>query len=95
MSGGKKKKKYQKRTYTYGEVRKAIKQCSDDTVAKTMLLCVVAARDMFDLDDDGVVKFIDTMTRYVDYEKNGLINMDDASKALKERTGIDLRLRRW
>lgn len=94
MSGGK-KKKYQKKTYTYGEMCKAIKQCSDDTVAKTILLCIVAARDMFDLDDDGIMEFMNTMTRYVGYEKDGLIDMDVASKSLKEKTGIDLRLSRW
>lgn len=72
-----------------------LKECSDDTVARTLLLCLVAARDKFKLDADGIVDYMETMSRYVGYEKQGLINLDDASKSLEKETGIELRLRRW
>lgn len=92
MSGG--KKKYpKKRTYTEGEVRRAVKQTADDAVPRILLLCIVAARDEFNLDDDALVHFMETMERYIGYEQQGLINVKDASKSLKDRTGIDLRIR--
>ena len=89
-----KKKTYQKkRTYTEGEVRHMVKDASDLAVAKILLLCLVAARDEFDLDADGTVKFMQTMERYVEYEKLGIVNMKNASESLKKETGIDLWLR--
>lgn len=94
MSSGKKKFP-KKKTYSEGDMRRAIKQCSDDSVSRVMLLCIVAARDEFNLDDDGVMSFMNRMSRYVRYEAQGLIDMEVASKSLKERTGIDLRLSRW
>ena len=89
-----KKKTYQKKkTYTEGEVRRMIRQVSDDAVAKILLLCLVAARDEFDLGADETVKFMQTMERYVEYEKLGIVNMKNASESLKNETGIDLWLR--
>lgn len=94
MSSG--KKKYpKKRTYTEGEYRRALKQAGDDTVARVLLLCIVAARDMFNLDDNGTVNFMETMQRYVGYEADGLIDLTEYSKSLKKNTGIDLKLSRW
>lgn len=94
MSSGKKKFP-KKRTYSEGDVKRLLKECSDETVAKTLLLCLVAARDKFKLDADGVVDFMEVMSRYVKYEKQGLVNMNDASESLEKETGIELRLRKW
>lgn len=88
----KKKPKQKKRTYTEGEVRNAIRKVSDEAVSKILLLCIVAAKDEFKLDENGLVSFMETMQRYVDYEKKGLIKTDEASKSLLKDTGIDLRL---
>ena len=94
MSSG--KKKYpKKRMYSEGEVRRAIREASDQAVARIMLLCIVASRDMFHLDENGVNEFMETMARYIDYEKKGLVSLDDASNSLKKQAGIDLRLTRW
>jgi len=94
MSGGKKKKYPKKRTYSESEMRRGIKDAADDAVKRVMLLCIVAARDQFNLDDEGVVNFTGRMQRYVEWEKEGLVNLDDANASLKKH-GIDLQLRRW
>ena len=94
MSSG--KKLYpKKRTYSEGELRRAVKEASDQAVKRILLLCIVAARDEFNLDEDGTVSFMDTMQRYINYQQKGLVSLDDASKSLKKNTGIDLRLTRW
>ena len=94
MSSG--KKSYpKKRTYSEGELRRAVKEASDQAVKRILLLCIVAARDEFNLDEDGTVGFMDTMQRYINYQQSGLVSLDDASKSLKKNTGIDLRLSRW
>lgn len=89
------KKKKVKKTYTEGEVRRAIKEAADEAVSRAMLLCILSARDEFDLDEEGVVKFMNTMQRYVEYCDSGLVGIKDYSEALKKTTGIDLRLTRW
>lgn len=91
----KKKAKPKKRTYSEGEVRRMLKQASDEAVAKILLLCMVAAKDEFKLNADEVVHFVQTMQRYTDYERAGLIKTDEASESLLKDTGIDLRLRKW
>lgn len=95
MSSGKKKKVQKKRTYSEGEVRRAIKEAADNAVARIMLICIVAARDEFDMDEDKLVQFMNTMQRYIGYANDGLVDMDAFSKTLKNSTGIDLRLKRW
>lgn len=95
VSSMSKKKKTKSRTYSEGEFRKAIKQISDDAVAKILTLCVTAAADEFDLDEDGVVKFMERMERYVNYEQENLIKMKQVQESLKKSTGIDLCVRRW
>lgn len=95
MSGGKKKYKKTKTTFTIGEVKRKIQEVADDAVARVLLICVVAAVDMFKLDDDRTVEFIHTMERYIQYEADGTLNLKKYSESLLESTGIDLRLRRW
>ena len=83
MSGGKKHRyKKQKQTYTIGEVRRMIHQCTDEATKKVILLCVTAARDQFDMDEDTLVEFMARMQRYVDYEKDKLISIEDSNKSL-------------
>ena len=95
MSGGKKKVKTKKRMYSEGELRRGIREAADESVKRIMLLCITAARDEFDLDTKGTVKFMETMQRYIRHERNGLITLEDASDSLYKQTGIDLRLRRF
>lgn len=94
MSGGKKKHP-KKQTFSIGEVKRAIREAADDAVKRIMLLCIVAARDMFDMDEKKTVEFMEMMQRYIKYEQDGLINLKDASDSLYKSTGIDLRLTRW
>ena len=93
MSSG--KKKYpKKRTYSESEVRRMIHKCNDEAVKKIMLLCVTAARDEFDMDEEKLVTFMGRMQRYVDNEAAGLFDINVANESLKKH-GIDLRLTRW
>lgn len=77
------------------EVKKAIRDAADDSVARIMLICITAAKDEFDLDEEGTVHFMQTMQRYVGYFNDGTLDANDYSKSLKKSTGIDLKLRRW
>lgn len=90
-----KKKKQTKRTYSESELRRAVHETADDAVKRTLLLAILAARDQFDLDADGTVDFMNRIDRYVQFEKDGLVKLKDASQSLLKNTGIDLRLVRW
>lgn len=58
-------------------------------------MCIVGARDEFDLDDKGTVHFMETVQRYIGYEADGLVDLKDFSESLMHSTGIDLRISRW
>lgn len=92
MSGGK-KTRTKKRTFSEAEMRRAVKRAADEATSRILLLCLVAARDEFSMDEKEVVTFMERMERYVDAEAKGLISMDVASDSLKKRTGIDLRVK--
>lgn len=94
MSSGKKKHP-KKRTYSEGEVKKAIMEACDDSVKRIMLICIAAADDMFKPDEDGMITFMETMARYIQYHEEGKVNLDAYSKSLKNNCGIDLKLSRW
>lgn len=90
-----KKKRTPKRTYSEKELRRAIHETADDAVKRTLLMAILAARDQFDLDADGTVDFMNRIDRYVQFERDGLVKLKDASQSLQKSTGIDLRLVRW
>ena len=93
MSGG--KKQYpKKKTYSEGQMRKAVKDAAEEAIARILLLCVVAARDQFNMNEDKTVEFVETMQRYVDYESMGLIDLNTASDSLYKHTGIDIRIKK-
>jgi hypothetical protein len=92
MSGGKKKRKPVRITYSAGEVNRLLKETADDATKKLLLICIVAARDKFDLDGDETVAFADVMQRYAGYLADGVLDLDAYSKSLYAQTGIDLRL---
>lgn len=94
MSGGKKKRP-KARMYSESELRRGIRDATDAVTKRVMLLCIVAARDEFKPDADKTVQFTQTMMRYVEYERLGLVDLKTASESLKKHTGIDLRLSRW
>lgn len=94
MSGGK-KKRTKVRMFTEVELKRRLRQGIDDAVKRIMLLCIVAARDKFKLDAEETVDFMETMARYIKWEKEGLVDLNVASESLKKNTGIDLKLSRW
>lgn len=95
MSGGKKKHQRVKMTFSLGEMKRALKETADAATKKIMLLTIVAAQDEFDLTDDQVIAVANRMQNYVDWEEQGLVDLEVASESLHRRTGIDLRLTRW
>ena len=94
MSGGK-KKRTKVRMFNEIELKRRLRQGIDDAVKRIMLLCIVAARDKFKLDAEDTVDFMETMARYIKWEKEGLVDLNVASESLKKNTGIDLKLSRW
>ena len=72
MSGGKKKRRPVRITYSAGEVNRLLKETADDATKKLLLICIVAARDKFDLDGDETVAFADVMQRYAGYLADGV-----------------------
>lgn len=95
MSRKPKPKHKPKRTYSEKELRRIVHDTADDAVKRTLLMAIIAGRDQFNLDADGTVEFMKRIDRYVQYEKDGLIGLKDASASLLKNTGIDLRLVRW
>lgn len=82
-----KKPKKKKETYTKAEVR----DLCDQFVAKTCILMMVATADELNLDEDMICKIAQRTERYAGYEKDKLIRMNEVSRILKEKTGIDWR----
>ena len=94
MSSG--KKKYKKpRTYAESEVKRAVKEAGDEAVKRILLICIAAASDMFNLDDNQLEQFMGTMQRYIEYQKDGLIDLAEYSKTIEKKTGISITLSRW
>ena len=94
MSGGKKKRP-KARMISEGEFIKRTKNISDEAAQRIMLICLAAARDEFDLDDDGLTHFMETMQRYIKYQSEGKVDLIDYGKTIRNRTGIDLHISRW
>lgn len=95
MSGGKKKPKYKKKTYSEGELRHIIHQSRDEMVAQLMYLFINAMTDMFEPTEDQLVEYMQTVQRYNGYIETGLVDYKTAVKSIKDKTGVELNLTRW
>ena len=95
MSGGKKKPKFKRRTYSEGEVRHIIHQSRDEMVAQLMYLFINAMTDMFSPTEDQLVEYMQTVQRYNGYIESGLVDYKTAVKSIKDKTGVELNLTRW
>ena len=95
MSGGKKKPKYKKKTYSEGELRHIIHQSRDEMVAQLMYLFINAMTDMFSPTEDQLVEYMQTVQRYNGYIESGLVDYKTAVKSIKDKTGVELKLTRW
>jgi len=95
MSGGKKKPKYKKKTYSEGELRHIIHQSRDEMVAQLMYLFINAMTDMFSPTEDQLVEYMQTVQRYNGYIESGLVDYKTAVKSIKDKTGVELNLTRW
>ena len=95
MSGGKKKPKYKKKTYSEGELRHIIHQSRDEMVAQLMYLFINAMTDMFSPTEDQLVEYMQRVQRYNGYIESGLVDYKTAVKSIKDKTGVELKLTRW
>lgn len=94
MSSGK-KKHTKKRTYSAGEVERAIKQAGDEAMKRIMLICVASITDEVEMTDEKLEEFLNRMQRYIEYQQQGIIDLEKYSETIYKKTGIDLRLSRW
>ena len=95
MSGGKKKPKFKRRTYSEGELRHIIHQSRDEMVAQLMYLFINAMTDMFSPTEDQLVEYMKRVQRYNGYIESGLVDYKTAVKSIKDKTGVELNLTRW
>ncbi len=94
MSGGK-KRKYTKKSYSEGEMRYIIHKSRDEMVAQLMYLFINAMTDMFSPTEDQLVEYMQRVQRYNGYIESGLVDYKTAVKSIKDKTGVELNLRRW
>lgn len=95
MSGGKKKPKYKKKTYSEGELRHIIHQSRDEMVAQLMYLFINAMTDMFSPTEEQLVEYMQTVQRYNGYIESGLVDYKTAVDSIEKTTGVRLNLSRW
>ena len=82
-----KKPKPEKTSYTRDE----IKELCDEFVAKSCILMMTAVADEMDLDEDKICRIAERTERYAQYEKDHIVRINEISKMLKDKTGIDWR----
>ena len=95
MSGGKKKPKFKRRTYSEGELRHIIHQSRDEMVAQLMYLFINAMTDMFSPTEDQLVEYMQRVQRYNGYIESGLVDYKTAVDSIEKTTGVRLNLSRW
>ena len=95
MSGGKKKPKFKRRTYSEGELRHIIHQSRDEMVAQLMYLFINAMTDMFSPTEDQLVEYMQRVQRYNSYIESGLVDYKTAVDSIEKKTGVRLNLSRW
>ena len=69
------------------EKRKVTKDVTD----KVCLLFLVAAVDELNLDEDGVCKLMERISRYAKHIDEHLVKMEDLRKSIEKSTGIQLK----
>lgn len=82
-----KKPKQEKAVYT----KKEIRDLCDQFVAKSCILMMTAVADELDLDEEKICAIAERTERYAKYEKDHIVRLNEVSKMLKEKTGIDWR----
>lgn len=62
-----------------------------DVTDKVCLLFLVAAVDEVNLDEEGVCKLMERISRYAKHLDNHLVKMEDVRKSIEKSTGIKLK----
>lgn len=63
---------------------------SKEITDKVCLLFLVAVTDEIGLDEDGVCKLMERISRYSNYLDQHLVKMEDIRKIIEKNTGIKL-----
>ena len=67
------------------------KKVSKEITDKACLLFLVAVIDEFDIDEDGVCKLMERISRYANNFEQHLFKMEDVRKSIEKSTGIVLK----
>lgn len=81
-----------KKYYISEKQLERIKQkVSKEITDKVCLLFLVAVIDEFDVDEDGVCKLMERISRYANNFEQHLFKMEDVKKSIEKSTGIVLK----
>lgn len=90
MKRAKPKNKKPHVTLTQAKVKQMKVDATKEATDKACLVLLAAAVDVLKLDEDQIVKVMETTTRYVKYLDNHLVKIADVQKTL-EKSGISLK----
>ena len=92
MKKAKAKNTASKKYYISEKQLERIKQkVTKDVTDKVCLLFMVAVIDEFDVDEDGVCKLMQRISRYTKNFDEHLFKMEDVRKSIEKSTGIVLK----
>ena len=92
MKRAKAKNTASKKYYISEKQLERIKQkVSKEITDKVCLLFLVAVIDEFDVDEDGVCKLMERISRYANNFEQHLFKMEDVKKSIEKSTGIVLK----
>lgn len=91
MKRAKAKNPNSKKYYISEKQLERIKQkVSKEITDKVCLLFLVAVTDEMDLDEDGVCKLMERISRYSNYLDQHLVKMEEVRQIIENKTGIKL-----
>ena len=92
MKKAKAKNTASKKYYISEKQLERVKQkVSKDVTDKVCLLFMVAVVDELKLDEDGVCRLMERISRYTKHIDEHLVKMEDLRKSIEKSTGIQLK----
>ena len=77
-------------TITESKLKQIKWDATKEATDKACLVLLAAAVDVLKLDEDQIIKVMETTTRYVNYLDDHLVKIEDVRKTL-EKAGISIR----